>query len=242
MHKILIQKAFERAEKIRRGKGDNQPSRVHLAEDLARFINEATDFSIGEMSLRTYYRNSLEIKDKNEDITISKLRVVEGLYVYLGYDSYKEFLLSIAPPWDRFKFFLRKNKYVILMCLTTVIATSAITFNNQQKWMAWDGLEYVRTSFSEELYERGELKLYNAEKIRNFKKIPNPDCNTEYYNEKGERVKWYYKNKENKLEIFTAAGVHPTNGATLRRISPKSCVWIELKFDLCKKNRDWSYP
>jgi hypothetical protein len=85
--------------------------------------------------------------------------------------------------------------------------------------MVWNGLEYVEVSFDMKKLESGELEAYNADKIRNFKKISNPDCDTEYFNERGEKITWYYKRGKDDLEIFTSPGIHPTNGKTLDDIT-----------------------
>ena len=85
--------------------------------------------------------------------------------------------------------------------------------------MIWQEDHYVEVAFDQTKYTKGLLDIYDEYRLKNFKKIRNPDCTTKFFNDKGEVNTWYYKRGMNNLEIFTAPGLHPTNGKTLDPIT-----------------------
>lgn len=216
MHKNLILLAFERAKENRKEQGDNDPKKTKIAEDISDYLDEQHGQRITPARLKQYHHEAEQIKNKKEDIRIAQIAVVYGLCEYLGFNSYKSFKMSTASLQEKIQYFLMKNKAILIISLITILICFIISFTSGQRWMVWDGLEYVEVSFDAKKLQSGELKLYNADKIRNFKKIPNPNCETVYKNEKGEVVTWYYKHGYKDLEVFTSPGVHPTNGKSLR--------------------------
>ena len=96
MHKILILKAFEKAKLEREKKGDNQPSKVHMAEDISEFIESSEGFRLSERSYRDYRREAENLIDKEGDINIKQLKVINGLCKYLVFDNYISFKLSTS--------------------------------------------------------------------------------------------------------------------------------------------------
>jgi hypothetical protein len=46
-----------------------------------------------------------------------------------------------------------------------------------------------------------------------------PNCEDEFFNEDGSVKLWYGKNKNKDLEYFTALGLHPETGKTLKPIT-----------------------
>ena len=55
-------------------------------------------------------------------------------------------------------------------------------------------------------------------KLTNFKKVEVTVAYT-FFTENGKPLIWYYKNREGEIEYFTAPGLHPVNGKTLRKIT-----------------------
>ncbi|MFD2568568.1 hypothetical protein [Pseudotenacibaculum haliotis] len=219
MHKKLITKAFEKAKKDRKKIGDMSPSKSNLAEDISDYLDEYCNCILSPESLKQYYNKANDIKSKKEDISIKQIPVITGLCYYLGYSSYEKFLIAVGPWYMKVLYFIILNKPILIISIITIVTSWMISSASVKRWMVWDGLEYVEVSFDIEKYDDGTLKLYNADLIRNFKKIKNPDCNTRYFNEKGEKITWYYKRGNNNLEIFTAPGIHPVNGRTLDDIT-----------------------
>ena len=84
--------------------------------------------------------------------------------------------------------------------------------------MVWEKTKYVEVDFEMERYELNQLKLYKSEQIENFKKV-SPNCETVFFNEDGEEIIWYGKNKNGELEYFSLYGKHPETGKTLKPIT-----------------------
>ena len=219
MHKKLILIAFKKGEKERIRSGDNSPAPTNIAKTISDYLSNDFGMGLTERRLMQFYNDANHLQRSNEDINISKIKVVEGLCNYVGYKNYEEFLKSIATPGQRLFYFLKKNKHTLIICFFTIAITIVVTLTGGQRWMTWDGVEYVEVSFDKEKFEKGELKMYNSDHVRNFKKIQRPSCKTRYFNDKGEAITWYYKVKKGNLEVYTAPGLHPTNGKTLKPIT-----------------------
>lgn len=56
-------------------------------------------------------------------------------------------------------------------------------------------------------------------KLKNLRKVK-VDAAYEFFSKEGMPLIWYYKKNNNEIEYFTAPGLHPTNGETLRKITP----------------------
>ncbi|GGK16683.1 hypothetical protein GCM10007962_08710 [Yeosuana aromativorans] len=59
--------------------------------------------------------------------------------------------------------------------------------------MVWQDDHYLEVSFDAKKYNLRQLKLYNSDCIKNFKKIT-PNCDTKFFNEGGTENLWYGKN------------------------------------------------
>jgi hypothetical protein len=84
--------------------------------------------------------------------------------------------------------------------------------------MVWDGLYYKEVSFNERLLQNGTLKLYNKDRIENFRKTT-ADCQTPLAFKGGTLKLWYGKNRMGDLELFTTPGLHPETGKTLKELT-----------------------
>lgn len=119
-----------------------------------------------------------------------------------------------------------KSKYVkitiinitVIVILAIFLATDALS-KNKERWMAWKGVQYEEVDYSVNKYYRGLLEPYNQQTFETFKKVESPDCETRYFNINGNPILWYYKVGKGNLELYTAPGLHPTNGKTLKAIT-----------------------
>jgi hypothetical protein len=85
--------------------------------------------------------------------------------------------------------------------------------------MIWQEDHYVEVEFDTEKHKLNQLKLYKEDRINLFKKLT-PICDTtKFFNEDGSVNIWYGKNRNKKLEYFTALGLHPETGKTLKPIT-----------------------
>jgi hypothetical protein len=209
MYNTLLLKAFEKAESEIQS---NKPT--HSAQHLSDFIQEQSGEPYGEKSLRTHYSTA----KKGEDIDLKKF-VANALSVYLGYNSFEDFVKaqpskpvepSGMPP--RYKWAIAGLLFILLF-----VAISYLQFN-KQRWMVWQENHYVEVKFDEKLLQEGKLKLYNEDRINNLKKI-DANCDTRYRSHDGSALVWYGKNPGGELQYFTAPGLHPETGKTLRELS-----------------------
>ncbi len=237
MHKEVIKSAFDKAKQEEQREGVKEPSNTSIAIRLSESIRKKTRFSFGERRLRDYYNAAL--KEDNDDINIGQQKVLIGLCKYLGYKDYKDFLVNnpymkrMTQPKTRkeeIMIFIKRYRIVLLMCLITVMAVILINYFNKQRWMVWEGDHYVEVRFDAEKYSLSRLKLYNSNRIANFKQII-PDCNnTKFFNDNGSPNLWYGKSTKGELEYFTSLGKHPETGKTLKEITD-----YMIKKHICKK-------
>ncbi|WP_405293712.1 hypothetical protein [Algibacter sp. Ld11] len=228
MHKTLILKAFNKAEAERILLGDKKPSLTNKAEDIADYVSQETGLVLGERSYRDYRKDAEALKISDGDINIKQHKVVCGLLKYLEFDNYEEFKkvneatinnnpnLKVKKKTSS-KFDVKYKITLGILCSLIIIFLS-FKYLNTQRWMSWDGKQYIETSFDEKKLERGVLRLYNHDRLIGFKKIT-PNCNTKFYTESGNANLWYGKNENGVLEYFTAIGKHPKTGKTLKEIT-----------------------
>lgn len=212
MHTKLLVQAFQKAEQ------EIQTDKVSpRAQLLSDFIFEDSNEQYGEKSLRGKY--NLIINDSEAKIRLKK-HVEEALSHYLGYKDYPTFLeenkTNELDDRGRMKILWSKNKITIIVSL--IIIVSVIIYNSltRQRWMIWKEDHYVEVKFDLEKYNINQLKVYKEGRIEFFKKINNPTCNYDFFNEDGSVRVWYGKNSEKELEYFTSFGLHPETGKTLK--------------------------
>ncbi len=228
MINTLFIKAFIKAEKEVESK-----KLTHKSKYLSDFIFNDSNIQYGEKSLRDKLN---EIK-KDENVKIElKSYVKESLSHFLGYSNYEEFkkdnksnnvkITDIKNP-NAIVDYIKKNKTVIIPSTLVIISIVLFISINKQKWMIWTEEvsneeyigEYKEASFDTKELTNGKLKYYKKERILNFKQII-PNCKTKFFNEDGRENLWYGKNIKGELEYFTALGLHPETGKTLKKITP----------------------
>jgi hypothetical protein len=231
MHKKLILSAYKKAKETRKKLGDYKPSSVKISEDLSDYIDEITNLKLNEKTFRVYYAEAKKITEEKVDINISQLRVVYGLCKYLGFESYEEFVSDIHQ-FDNIKIvsktkttnkksidWIKNNKIATLFLLLFIVFFTVKLTEKEQRWMVWQDDHYVEVELDLKKYELSQMKKYNQHLIRNFKKINSPDCTTIYKTKEGKTKIWYWKKNNEKIELFTALALHPTNGKTLKPIT-----------------------
>ncbi len=145
---------------------------------------------------------------------------------YLGFKDYKDYILK------------RKRKWILIVMV--IIAFGAILFvpsilknefsdgfNSQnpsvssKECMTWADSLYVLVSCVTKPYSKYGTRVEPLDqmKLDNFKKI-RVHAAYSFFADDGKPLVWYYKTKEDEIECFTAPGFHPTNGETLKKITP----------------------
>ncbi|SED12665.1 hypothetical protein SAMN04489761_4355 [Tenacibaculum sp. MAR_2009_124] len=223
MHNEIVALALK---KIQENEGAHIKTKK-AAECLSSLLFDEYGVTYGERSLRNVY---------NDQIKISKPEVLNALCNFLDFENYEDFLKKHDKEEDQKETNIEgkeskkkikhvkvkpinKKRLVItaLLYITTIIGFSVFSVN-EQRWMAWKIDHYEEVNFNLKKYKLEHLEMYDAIKIENFKKIE-AICDDIYFNEENEPKIWYRKVSKNKIELFTAPGLHPVNGKTLKPIS-----------------------
>ncbi len=108
-----------------------------------------------------------------------------------------------------------------IIVISSIILLSAIIIIplNKTKWMVWENGEYIETKFDTDKYEFQQLKIYNRNRIVNFKQYKTVNCDTKFFKVNGKPNMWYGKNAKGELEYFTDYGDHPETGKKLKKIT-----------------------
>ncbi len=221
MHRLLITKTFEKVIEDERKATGIEPSLTSASKILSDYILDTQKMPFGEKSLYNYYKAS--INNENHDILIKQPKVVQALCSYLDYDSYEDFKEAngmIKSKKDTSKHTsIRKKKIIIAISFIFILLIALFMHSfTKDRWMVWKEDRYIEVSFNPEKYNSGQLKLYDENKIENFKKIE-VDCSTRFFDNRGKVSVWYAKNHKKELEYFSNLGSHPETGKTLKPIT-----------------------
>lgn len=228
MHNELILSAFKKATDSLENKGVISPSKSAAAELLSDYIDDQLGFRFGERRLRDYYNSALN----GDEVEIKQQAVRNGLSHYLGSNSFEEWLLEtnkivVKPeilieqqegPSNFLIQFIGKYKVPFLIALGGLISFISINSFHSEKWMMWEGSQFVQTNFDGHKMEKGQLVVLNPDRIDHFKRI-DPNCDTKFFNADGSAQLWYGKNLKGELQYFTDLGRHPETGRTLKPIT-----------------------
>ena len=217
MFKKVVLKAFDKAKKDISGRSNKTSQSNFISESL---LNDFK-FQISSKTLRNLYDKSVG-SEENEDISINS-EYVENLCLFLGFENYNDFLKKYSNDLTESKNVsllntIKKNRATLAIGLVSIIIIIFATTFNKQRWMIWDNMQYIEVDFDAEKYSLSQLKIYNQERIDNFKRVI-PNCQTEFYKNDGSANLWYGKNNSGELEYFTSIAKHPETGKTLREIT-----------------------
>ncbi len=198
----LVDSVFEKA-----GKESGKDSVHGKAEYLSEHIFEVYKFQVSSKTLTRYQKKEYSPSHPLTDY-FSK---------FLGYKNYGEFVKNESEPiWKEGVKNQKKSKaWIIALILFPLIGVSAYVGyqNGKEECMIWKEDHFEKTTCSG--YENEEI--LRTFRLENFKKIIPTDTTTFFKNGKA-RI-WYDKSN-NELEFFSAAGIHPTNGKTLKPVTP----------------------
>lgn len=142
---------------------------------------------------------------------------------FLGYENYSEY---INKNRER-TLILTVAMAIILGTLLLIIYASPIGNDNNHtspfnQCMTWADSIYIKVSCTTKPYSQygTQIEPLDQMKLENFKKVK-VNMATQFFTEETDKpLIWYYKNKDDKIEYYTAPGLHPINGETLRKITP----------------------
>ncbi|MCP9201336.1 hypothetical protein MKO06_15610 [Gramella sp. GC03-9] len=181
-------------------------------EYISESLLENFKYQLSYKSLERYYKNESSPKGETKDM----------LAKYLGYSDYNEFILNkhsgdnekIEVESHKGPYAIKGFKQWILVSLIPLIGTAGYVgfLNGSEECMVWVEDHYEPIKCEGEL---GEV-AYRSFLVKNFRQIEVSDTTTFFKN--GEVQVWYDKYK-NDLYYFTAPGINPENGKTLKPIT-----------------------
>lgn len=201
MTRKLVDKAFEKA-----GKESGKDSVHGRAEYLAEHFFEIYKFQVSSKTLTRYHKKEYSPSHPLTDY----------LSQFLGYKNYGEFLNNETEPTSKPKEkSLKKNKpWIVALFLLPLLGASAYVGyqSGKEECMVWEDGHFERTTCTGADNE----ELLRPSRLENFEKI-NPSDTTSFF-KNGEAQVWYDKSNK-KLDFFTAPGIHPVNGKTLKPVT-----------------------
>ena len=171
--------------------------------------------------------NNLTSSERPNDLSISK--TIEEAKI----KETNNVIESTKPP--RWKLIITISISFAAILTTSLILKNQISSDNSnssinlkddnqsiksEKCMTWADSLYVPISCNTGPRSKFGtiIEPLDLKRLKNFKKV---EVNAAYpfFTEDGKPLIWYYKNKDEKIEYYTAPGLHPVNGETLRKIT-----------------------
>lgn len=206
MIRKLLEEAFKKAE-IVTGRESVNARAAYLAE----VITEEHKYPITPKSLYRYYQGE----------TTPKKEVMDSLSVFLGYENYEGFILRytekqgvslrMTKRGGRKRFDTKKTVIAVIM-ISLISLAMLFGLGSNEDCIVWVKDRYEAARCTGNRLERP----YSAELLDNFEKVE-VNSETSFF-KSGNAAIWYDKS-DKKLEFFTAPGIHPTNGKTLKPIT-----------------------
>ena len=203
----LIEKAFEKAG-IESGKDSVNGKAEHLSEYLLMEFK----FSVSTKSLTRYFK-----KESTPNQQVKKY-----LAQFLDFENYEDFVLKNSPGFavktnpgplkKKETNFKRVALFSLLILSVTGISAYVGFKNGEEKCMIWEDDHYIEISCT----GSNEEQKLNPYLLENLRKIQISDTTSFFKN--GAAQVWYDKS-DNRLEYFTAPGIHPQNGKTLKPVT-----------------------
>lgn len=207
--KEIVEKVFQKA---------RAECPKHSKYALSNYIAEST--SISSRTLERlhdkYIYNKGVVGEQNE-------HTINDLCKYLNFDSYADYVkqngnYKVSTDVEGQK---GKLNWKVIATVSLLIVFGLIVGlsgkNIEPKCMVWKTDHYEKADCTVSYKEK--VVPLNKERLRNLKKVE-VDLATGFFDEAdNEPLIWYYKSGK-KIEYFTAPGLHPINGKTLKAITP----------------------
>ena len=216
----IVKGAFEKAKQ-----NSVSQAKSALAKLIAEEIFESGAYIAPKTVERAYDKYIVGDRNKGEP----SAETMELLCRYLGFQNYRDFIKR-QQPMDTPGIGVTKKKsnvwgFVLMVGLALLTLTviwinygSTIDDNSTQNCMVWKGTHYERTACETKVGLN--VEPMDEFRLNNLKKIE-VDMTTSFFDEKNNRaLVWYHKNKAGEIEFYSAPGLHPTTGETLREITP----------------------
>ena len=223
--KKIVQKAFDKAK---------ERSASHRKHALAKHIS-----SEANLSSKTIERAYDRYLNNKKNINPLQAESIDELCRYLGYENYAEYVKSkfkseIADQEETEEIpeeglMNKYKKWIAPMVIGTIFIIillysirGAETVGDSGIYcMTWADSLYVAVSCNTGPFSNYGTKVEPMDemKFKNFKQVKVTQAYP-FFSEDDKPLIWYSKNKEEEREYFTAPGLHPITGETLRKITP----------------------
>ncbi len=154
---------------------------------------------------------------------------------YLGFDSFSDYVkktpsLKTGNAIEKGK--VKNDKWIVILVVLLIMVLSFFGYrhlvtvgpeidSNESVCMTWADSVYVEVScdigplskFGTEVKPLDKVELKSMKKVR-------VDAAYVFFGPTGKPLIWYYKNKATEIDYFTAPGLHPVHGETLKKITP----------------------
>ncbi|MGO4912888.1 hypothetical protein [Leeuwenhoekiella sp. W20_SRS_FM14] len=224
----IVKEAFDKA-------GTESVSKARYA--LAKQIEIESNLS--SKTIERAHKRYIE-----KDFNCSELQAdsVDKLCKYLGYKNYAAYVdykadkdagvsVKTSKP-DQEKIIKtgnRRNVYLVLGGILMLLIFSylrwntnnALTDSKGQNYMTWANTHFEKINCETKPYSDygTQIEPFDSFRFESFRKIEVTMATPFFTEENFKPLIWYYK-KNNEIEFFTAPGLHPVNGETLRKITP----------------------
>ncbi|MUH36925.1 hypothetical protein D9O36_13815 [Zobellia amurskyensis] len=190
----------------------------HSKYALSNYIADST--SISSRTLERlhdkYLSNKGVVGEQNE-------HTINDLCKYLNFDSYADYVKqnSKGKLIVNVSTVGRKKNWKVITVVSLIVVIGLVlglsNKNMEPKCMVWKTNQYIKAD-CEVSYKESVVPLDEA-RLKNFKKVE-VDLTTEFFDETTSKpLVWYYKSG-NEIEYFSAPGLHPVSGKTLKAVTP----------------------
>lgn len=219
----IVRKVFEKAKK------------EHAHHSRFALSNHISEHS--ELSSKTLERVYDRYIDKKGNHGIPHADSVRLFCKYLGFEAYADYVKRYPSPYNGNG--SKKSGSINLKKISITISIVfgiVLMFFGIQKWtaspqgnnsegdncMTWADSLYVAVSCDSGPFSKYGTKVepINPFKLEKFKKVEVNAAYLFFSEETNNPLIWYFKNKDDEFEYYTAPGLHPTTGETLRKITP----------------------
>lgn len=215
---FLVRKVFKKAER---------ETVSHSRFALATHIASKTDLSSKTLE-RAYDKYVSQV---NPDYKLQP-DSINLLCTYLGFKDFTEYVKETTSQGTTLEETIDVHKkgnnrlWIFAGCLIAIVAIIVLwqsrkNISADNNCMTWADSIYVPVSC-----DTGPLSTYgtpivpiNPIKLKNFKKVE-VDMATQFFSEQtGQPLIWYYTKSKDETEYYTAPGLHPISGKTLKAIT-----------------------
>ncbi len=211
MIKKIVKEVFKKAEREYASK-----AKTTLSKYIADKIEEEFNIIISDRTLSRSYDRYILSKKNTVSLTAES---VDLLCKYLGFNNYSDYKAKNSSVVSKIK-----NPFYVIPIISILLVFFLYKNNsnifNTTECMVWESTEYVKISCHKEYHPKYGTKVIVMDKKmqQNLKKVVLKRSSI-VFSQDGKPLFWYSKLKKNNVEFFTAPGLHPITGETLKKIS-----------------------